>query len=245
MREPSIVSLVPCLTETTAALGCVRQLVGVTRYCVEPTALPPEVRRLGGTRDPDCAAIKRLAPNLILLDHDENRAEDAAVLAATSDLLVASITKVADVPPFLSTLGARLGAGQTAEALAEEIQALLRRARPVPERRAIVLLWPDPIVVAGPKTYLADVLRHAGVEVIGFGDARYPRPSLGELQAARADLLFLPDEPYRFSESDGHAWAARLAAGPRAVAPRPVLVDGRTLSWYGARTKTALRSGWF
>lgn len=53
---------------------------------------------------------------------------------------------------------------------------------------------------------------------------RYPRVPLGELRAAGARLLVLPDEPYRFTASDGPEEFPDLPAA---------LVSGRHLTWYG------------
>jgi len=53
---------------------------------------------------------------------------------------------------------------------------------------------------------------------------RYPRVDIGDLRTAGADVVVLPDEPYRFSASDG----------PEAFPGcRTALVSGRHLTWYG------------
>ena len=56
-----IVSLVPSTTETLFALGLGEQVVGVTDFCVRPAVMPAHVVRVGGTKTPDLAAIRRLA----------------------------------------------------------------------------------------------------------------------------------------------------------------------------------------
>jgi hypothetical protein len=50
---------------------------------------------------------------------------------------------------------------------------------------------------------------------------RYPLAEPEE--AAGADLMLLPDEPYAFGPGDG----------PEAFDPPSVLVSGRDLTWYG------------
>ncbi|MBO0776419.1 MAG: cobalamin-binding protein, partial [Actinobacteria bacterium] len=53
---------------------------------------------------------------------------------------------------------------------------------------------------------------------------RYPRIPIGELRAAGAGLVVLPDEPYPFAAGDG----------PEAFPGIPAaLVSGRHLTWYG------------
>jgi hypothetical protein len=57
------------------------------------------------------------------------------------------------------------------------------------------------------------------------GTERYPRVPLPELAAPdHAELVVLPDEPYRFTAEDG----------PEAFPDTPAaLVSGRHLTWYG------------
>lgn len=76
-----------------------------------------------------------------------------------------------------------------------------------------------------PDTFAGDVLARLGVDNAYAHHAdRYPRVPLPELRAAAADLVVLPDEPYRFTADDG----------PEAFEGVPcVLVDGRLLTWYG------------
>src|SRR5205807_1142907 len=65
-----VVSLVPSVTESLLAMGVTP--VAVTRFCEQP-GLPT----VGGTKDPDVAAIVALGPDLVVVDEEENRREDA------------------------------------------------------------------------------------------------------------------------------------------------------------------------
>lgn len=73
-----IVSLVPALTEAVVetAPGL---LVGVTDWCTRPAGLA--AARLGGTKNPDIAAVLALRPDLVVANEEENRAPDLAALA--------------------------------------------------------------------------------------------------------------------------------------------------------------------
>jgi hypothetical protein len=94
-----------------------------------------------------------------------------------------------------------------------------------PSRTAVVPIWRRPWMVLGHDTFAGDLLARLGVANFYGGHAeRYPRLGLGEIRAAGADLFVLPDEPYRFSASDG----------PEAFpGDRTALVSGRHLTWYG------------
>jgi hypothetical protein len=92
-------------------------------------------------------------------------------------------------------------------------------------------------MVLGRDTFAGDLLARLGV-VNAYADhpERYPRVPLDELRSRGADLVVLPDEPYRFTADDG----------PEAFDGLPAaLVDGRYLTWYGpslAQAPAALRA---
>jgi hypothetical protein len=69
-----IVSLVPSVTETLLAWNI--EPTACTRFCEQPS-----LRHVGGTKDPDIAAIVELKPDLVVVDREENRKEDAEALA--------------------------------------------------------------------------------------------------------------------------------------------------------------------
>lgn len=76
-----VVSLVPSLTESLFELNLGGRVVGVTDYCIYPEsakALP----KVGGTKNPDLEKIKALQPDLVMLNSEENRREDAEALQA-------------------------------------------------------------------------------------------------------------------------------------------------------------------
>jgi ABC-type hemin transport system substrate-binding protein len=47
-----VVSLCPSITETLVAIGGLRSLAGVTRYCTRPKGMLWGVPRIGGTKTP-------------------------------------------------------------------------------------------------------------------------------------------------------------------------------------------------
>src|SRR5713101_5489567 len=61
-RPRRIVSLVPSWTETLFALGLDREIVGVTRFCVEPAAAVASVPKIGGTKNPNIEAMAEPGP---------------------------------------------------------------------------------------------------------------------------------------------------------------------------------------
>ncbi|MFI6052557.1 helical backbone metal receptor [Streptomyces violascens] len=217
-----VVSLVPSLTEAVAA-GAPGLLVGVTDWCSHPAGL--DAVRIGGTKNPDVARIIALAPDLVIANEEENRAADlAALTAAGLDVLV---TEVRTLPQAFTELERVLvdGCGLVRPGWLDAAERAWAGVRPGPERTAIVPIWRRPWMVLGHDTFAGDLLARLGVHNVYAGHTeRYPRIGIDELNAAGADLVVLPDEPYRFTPDDG----------PEAFPGLPAaLVDGRRLTWYG------------
>lgn len=213
-----VVSLVPSLTETLLAWGV--EPVACTRFCEQPA-----LRHVGGTKDPDVAAIVAMAPDLVVVNDEENRLEDHdELVAAGLAVHVVSIDGVGDVPPALRALAGRLGVDAPPVELPEP-KAL--------GRRAFVPIWKRPWMSMAGGTYGSSMLAWLGVaNVFADADTRYPEITLEQAAARRPDVVVAPSEPYPFAE--------RHRAALEVVAP-VVLVDGQDLFWWGARTPAALR----
>ncbi|HKA03110.1 MAG TPA: helical backbone metal receptor [Acidimicrobiales bacterium] len=214
-----VVSLVPSVTETLLAWGV--RPVAVTRFCEQP-GFPT----VGGTKDPDVAAIVALEPDLVVVNDEENRRADADALAAAGVRLhVTSVRSVADVAPFLT-------------GLAEAVDVASPET-PVPPsaalgRRAFVPIWRRPWMTLNADTYGSSMLETIGIaNVYARAPDRYPTVELDDAAARRPDVVLAPSEPYPFR--------ARHVTELKAVADDVRLVDGRDLFWWGARTAGALQ----
>lgn len=240
MSPPRVASLVPSLTETVAALGCGDRLVAVTRYC--DRGAPETAARLGGTKNPDIAAILALDCDVALANTEENRPADLDALRAQGVQVVETFPRsVADVPGMVSQVAVAVGAPMAAAArLGDDIETARREAlarRPARPLRTLTLVWRRPWMALGAGTYAADLLACCGfTTVVDRGEDRYPRIAAGAPELHALDVVLLPSEPYAFSEAD--VPAVRELGGE---APA-VLVDGRLLTWHGAATAAALRT---
>lgn len=222
-----VVSLVPSITEAIA-LTCPQTLVGCTDYCIRPANLDEvvghEVRRVRGTKNPDRTAIIDLAPDLVVVNQEENREHDVRLLReAGVAVWVTRIDTVAEAVASLTRL--------FTEALDVDVPDWLVEAReewqsPFDGDRlsAVVPIWRDPWMCVGKRTYICDVLDRVGVDLVELDDgSRYPHAELDDLLAARPDRVILPDEPYHFTEQDAAAFPGLDVR----------LVDGQRLAWYG------------
>jgi ABC-type Fe3+-hydroxamate transport system substrate-binding protein len=217
VTAPRVVSLVPSVTETLLAWGVTP--VACTRFCEQP-----DLPHVGGTKDPDVAAIVDLAPDLVVLCVEENRREDADALTAAGVATAAlSIDSVADVGPALAMLAGLVGV--PALPVAEVPRD------PSPTLRAFVPIWKRPWMSLAGGTYGSSLLASLGVANVFAGARdRYPTVTLDEVRAREPDVVLAPSEPYPFAERH-----VPLFDG---VAP-VVLVDGQDLFWWGVRTPAA------
>ncbi len=240
VRPGRIVSLVPSLTETLFALGLGEVVVGVTRYCTEPAADVAALAKVGGTKNPDREAIAGLAPDLVIMNAEENRREDFEALAGAGlAVFVTEPKTVEDGIRLIARLGEAAGAPERGAALAAEqgtrVRAATAKAAPRRPVRYFCPIWRKPWMAFNADTYAHDLLRVAGGEnVCAAESARYPTVTLEAIAAASPEVVLLPDEPYVFGARDLPALAP-LASTPALRDGRVHFVDGKALSWYGPR----------
>ncbi|MDJ0786744.1 MAG: helical backbone metal receptor [Myxococcota bacterium] len=243
-----IVSLVPSLTESLFVLGLGDRVVGVTDWCVHPAEAVAPLSKVGGTKNPDLDALLGLEPDLVIANHEENRRRDVERLQAAGIPVWVTYPRTVSEGARLLAEVADLGASpEVRESVVESTQRAVRDAasvRPLTPTAVFCPIWRDPWMTVGPDTYAHDLLTLCGGRnVFGEGregERRYPRIQLGDIQAARPEVILLPDEPYDFGPRDA-AELARLDV-PAAAQGRIHLIDGTLLSWYGPRIQRAIET---
>ncbi len=239
-----MVSLVPSITETLLSWGV--RPAAVTRFCEAP-GLPT----VGGTKTPDIPAIVAMSPDLVLMDVEENRIEDAEALQQAGIRVHATrVRSVADVGDALEGLREVLGQAHPGHGVRDfsdpgrdhpvgsasrQIEAPSPRATNSGGREeptVWVPIWRRPWMSIGGDTYGSSLLAESGLRnVLATSDIPYPTITLEEAAACDPDFVLAPSEPYRFSE--------RHRAELETVAP-VLFIDGQDLFWWGARTPAAM-----
>jgi ABC-type Fe3+-hydroxamate transport system substrate-binding protein len=239
-----IVSLIPSTTELLCSLGLAGALVAVTVYCVEPRDVVRGKTRVGGEKDPDLAAIRALAPDLVVANVEENRREDVdALRAAGVPVWVTYPRTVAEGLAMIRDLGEVTGAREAARALLDTLEPLYEQVRARTAQRAPVRvfypIWRKPWMTIGADTYVHDLLATCGGANVFADRTRYPTVSLDEMAGRAPDLILLPDEPFRFRRAHLRDFDAYPAV-PAVRDGRIRLVDGKPFSWHGPRLAEAL-----
>jgi iron complex transport system substrate-binding protein len=193
-----IVSLLPSNTEILFALGLGDQVVGVTEY----DTYPPEAQTkqvIGGmtVNTISLETILALEPDLVLA-HDELQRPAIDALVENGLTVFATNTQgLDDIYRTIGWIGQIAGVQDRADTLSAEIQeeiaAISAQIDAVPaDRRPNVFyeVWSDPLLTAGPQTYIGELISLAGAKNI-FDDVTqdFPEVSAEEVIARNPDVI--------------------------------------------------------
>lgn len=238
-----IVSLCPSLTELVFDLGLGADLVGITKYCVHPAEALESIEQIGGTKDPKIKRIIELAPDVVLINEEENRREDAEALGEAGICLANSFPKTSlETAAMVRDYAAVLGVQKTGEPIALDIEqrtdAVVRRAA---KRKRVMsfayLIWRKPWMSVNADTFASALLAQAGGRnVFANREDRYHTIETQELKSAAPDKIFLCTEPFPFAAKH----IQELCAATGLEIDRFVIADGEYLSWHGSRTPAGI-----
>lgn len=193
-----LISLLPAGTETLFALGAGDRVVGRTRYDVDPrvAGLPS----VGGGLDPSLEAILALRPDLVLAFETASTSKVRTRLEALGIPVYAIQTQdTADIFRNVRVLGHLVGREAAADSVQRAIRAQLDSVRASvpsgPRPRVLYVASVDPPMMAGARSYIAELLGVAGAAPVSpavAGEAFWPQISLEALIRQQPDVLMLP-----------------------------------------------------
>jgi iron complex transport system substrate-binding protein len=213
-----VLPLAPDVTELAFAVGAGNLVVAAT-----PAAdFPPDVARLPRVAPNDAEAILALMPDIVLATTAGNDPRVVQRLrqlgARVCSMDVTSFARLGDACRLagnvlgLKTEGERLG-----RKVDERVAEATARARALPERNALYVVWWEPLIVAAPGTFHDDMLRRAGLINLAPASAgRYPRVDLELLLDPLLLVVVAPDERdlrESYARTIGSPAGARLASG--------------------------------
>lgn len=237
-----LISLCPSLTELLFDLGLSSSIVGRTKFCVHPAGAVDAVEMVGGTKNPRLERIIELRPDLVLLNEEENRQEDAEALAGAGIKCHASLPRhVAETAEMVRSIGAIVRRVDEAETIARDIEHRAARvstdAAGKPQISFAYLIWRNPLMTVNSDTFVSSLLTlPGGRNVFGALSDRYPTIDAKRLAAADPDLVLLSSEPFPFLEQHGQ----ELARSTGLPLDKFVFADGELLSWHGSRTPAGI-----
>ena len=225
-----IVPLLPAVTELVFALGAGARVVAVPPAADHPDA----ATRLPRVAPGDVEGLVAMRPDLVLAS---TAGSDPRVVERLADLGVRvctiDVTTCERLAEAARLVGDLVGQGEAGAALAGQIAARCRaaaeQAAALPERRALYVVWWEPLIVAAPGTFHDDLLQHAHLANLApAGAGRYPRVDPELLLDPRLEVIVAADEPDLRAGlgrsrvlARVHAGAVRLHWLPAAEASRP------------------------
>lgn len=238
LKSPKrIVSLVPSQTELLVSLGVSDHIVGVTKFCVHPKTIRSQKAIVGGTKKVNYEKIKKLNPDIILCNKEENTREIVEYLEKEYPVHVSDIFSISEALEMIKQYGDIFDKKEEANTLISKIrlekESFDNFVSGMPQKRVAYFIWKDPWMVTGKNTFVDHLLKVNGfVNVFGDKD-RYPEISKEELRTIQdLDLIMLSSEPYPFSKK-------HIDELKNTTTAKIILVDGEYFSWYGSRLAEA------
>jgi ABC-type Fe3+-hydroxamate transport system substrate-binding protein len=225
-----IISLVPSQTELLFDLGLDDQIIGVTKFCVHPAEKVKSKTKIGGTKKFNLEKIRALKPDLIIGNKEENYPEGISTLQKEFPVWMSDIISLPDAYSMMQDVARLVDREELGTKLVEEIKSKYNTIIPNSNsNRVAYLIWKNPFMVAGGKTFIHEMLKVGGWTNVFADQKRYPEVSMEEIMALAPDLIFLSSEPYPFSEKHVAEFQYALPGS------KVMLVDGEFFSWYGSR----------
>ncbi len=232
-----LISLAPSSTEILFAIGAGEKVVAVDGY----SDYPPEVRarqRIGSDLEPSLERIVALKPEIVFTATSANSEATVNALERLGiAVFVSRSGSLAEIFTDIAGIGDASNREREADALSQKMRAELdligARARTRPPVSAVVVVWPEPLTVAGAGSHVHELLQLAGgTNLAADSPQPFPTYSTERLLKRAPEVLIIGT----------HAQAApplatfeRLTSIPAVQNHRVHLIDGDLLFRPGPR----------
>ncbi len=224
-----IVSLVPSQTELLFDLGLDDSIVGLTKFCIHPGDKVREKVKIGGTKKLDLSRIRKLSPDLMIGNKEENDQAQIEELMGEFPVWLSDIYTLTDALEMIAQLGEITNSSSQAEQICKQIEkGFSVLPNETQNKTALYFIWKDPWMLAGGNTFIDDMLGRAGLVNLAPAE-RYPQISIDQIQELKPDVILLSSEPFPFK--DIHV----RHLGKVCPSAEITIVDGELFSWYGSR----------
>lgn len=234
-----IVSLVPSQTELLCDLGLEANLIGLTKFCVHPHHIKTDVTVVGGTKQIHLDRIKKLNPDIILCNKEENTKAIVEACELICPVHVSDIFTIDDSLELIGHYGDIFNIENEASLLItkikKEVEGFEVFIKDKPTIKTAYFIWKTPWLVAANDTFINYLLNVNKFKNVYDSKTRYPEIELSKLNDDQVELVLLSSEPFPFTDS--HI-AEVQAYYPNA---KVMTVDGEMFSWYGSRLLKAFK----
>jgi iron complex transport system substrate-binding protein len=192
-----IISLAPNITEILFGIGLGDRIIGVTSFCDYPEQAKKKPK-IGGMSNPSLETVISLKPDIVVMTTDGNPKEFEERLRSLGiKTYVFKARKLAELPQGIRDMGSALGAKDRAVELAKKIESAFQDAShfPIhssPGKKVLFIIWPAPLIVAGPGSAIDDIITLLGRENIASKvNVSYPKYSVESIIQQAADIIFI------------------------------------------------------
>jgi iron complex transport system substrate-binding protein len=231
------VSLAPSSTEILFAVGAGPLVVGRDRYSNWPPAVEM-IDPVGADIDPSLERVLALKPDVVFTAASANTVDTAQSIERLGlPVFVSKVATLEDIYRDVTTLGdvveRQKEAARVVAEMRARVAAVSQRVRGLAPVKAVVVVWSEPLVVAGKMSHVAELLQAAGgVNVADDSSQPFPTYSLERLVERAPEVIIVgshadvkpPLEPL-----------LALKSIPAVKSGRIVMVDGDVLFRPGPR----------
>lgn len=190
-----IISLAPNMTEILFAMGLGDRIVGITNFCDYPEEAKKK-QKIGGMSNPSLEAVVSLKPDIVVMTTDGNPKEfEERLHSLKIRTYVFKARRLLELPGGIRDLGTTLGVKNKADELAKEIEVKINKlavSKNTKLKKILFIVWPEPLIVAGPGTVIDDAITVLGYENIASkATASYPKYSLEEIIHQSPDVIII------------------------------------------------------
>jgi iron complex transport system substrate-binding protein len=196
-----VISMIPAQTGIVGILAGREVLVARTQWDVDPALA--DLPSVGNALNPSVEWLAARRPDLVIAWPDGQSRDVVQRLTAIGVPVYSSrVESVAEVRGMIRRLGVLLGAESRADSLIRHIDGELEAVRAAaagrPAPTVLYLLGTEPATVAGPGTFVDDLLKLAGGRNV-FDDVGqlWPQVSLEEIVRRQPDIIIRPSERAR------------------------------------------------
>ncbi len=246
-----IVSLLPSTTELMFAIGAGHLLVGSTEHCNYPMAAKTLTRIGGGMlNDISRETLLSLNPDLILCKWDSHQPLIEPLDRFRIPVLAIGPDSLDELYDDATLLGKVTGHEAEASSLIENMKRRVVAltswvdSMPVEQRRRVFYeVWDEPLMTAGPKSFIGEMLEMGGMKNI-FSDMSVGYPKISdEVVLNRDPEVILAPSTHRSQVSiemltKRQGWGRIAAVRDHQV----FLIDGDQVSRCGPRMLDALEA---
>jgi len=197
-KEPErIVALSPSTAEILYYLGVFDRVVGVTDY----SDYPPEVsekERVGGYWEPDVEKIINLTPDLVIGVNTPAQINDVLPMMeeAGIPMVILDPRTIEDIYANILLVGKIVNVTDKAEEVVadmkEKIEGVEKALEGVSDTKVFYIVWNDPLMTAGPDTWISEVIEIAGgINIFNDATTSWPTVDLEEVIVRNPDVIVL------------------------------------------------------